>query len=73
MSEIQLTRKSYVEIINQDIDWLMKNTTPSLERDHIIKVLQDSVNTYYEEPDETPLNENKKVIICIDQGHGTGL
>ena len=72
MSEIHLTREAYEELIDQDIDWLVKNTMPSLERDHIITVLRDSVDTYYEDPEETPLNENKNIIVRIDQGHGCG-
>ena len=76
MSEIHLTRKSYEELINQDIEWLVKNTEQSLERDHIISVLKDSVDIYYGVVGN-PVNEmnpnDKNLIISIDRGHGTNV
>lgn len=77
MSEIHLARKLYEELINQDIEWLVKNTDQSLERDHIISVLKDSVNIYYGNIIGNPVNEmnpnDKNLVISIDSGHGNKL
>ena len=77
MSEIHLARKLYEELINQDIEWLVKNTDQSLERDHIISVLKDSVNIYYGDIIGNPVNEmnpnDKNLVISIDSGHGNKL
>lgn len=77
MSEIHLARKLYEELINQDIEWLVKNTDQSLERDHIIGILKDSVNIYYGDIVENPVNEmnpnDKNLVISIDSGHGNKL
>lgn len=47
MSETRMSRKEYERLIEEDIKWLRKNTKPRLERDHIINVLQASINLYY--------------------------
>lgn len=77
MSEIHLARKLYEELINQDIEWLVKNTDQSLERDHIISVLKDSVNIYYGNIIGNSVNEmnpnDKNLVISIDSGHGNKL
>lgn len=77
MSEIHLTREAYEELINQDIEWLVKNTDQSLERDHIIEVLKDSVDIYYGDIIGNPVNEmnpnDKNLVISIDSGHGNKL
>jgi hypothetical protein len=77
MSEVHLTREAYEELINQDIEWLIKNTDQSLERDHIISVLKDSVDIYYGGIIGNPVNEmnpnDKNLTICIDSGHGNKL
>lgn len=48
MSEGRINKKSYEELINQDVEWLMKNTNHSLEREHIIDILKDSIYYYYQ-------------------------
>lgn len=47
MSETRMNRKEYERLIEKDIKWLRENTKPRLERDHIINVLQASINLYY--------------------------
>jgi len=42
-----LNRKYYVKLIREDIDWLEKNTEDDLERQHIIVVLEDSIDRLY--------------------------
>ena len=77
MSEIHLARESYEELINRDIEWLVKNTDQSLERDHIICILKDSVDIYYGDIIGNPVNEmnpnDKNLVINIDSGHGNKL
>lgn len=78
MSRVQLTRKSYTELIHQDIDWLIQNTRSGIERAHIIQVLKDSINLYYGDPEKTPSEEvnagiGNGLIISIDKGHGTNV
>ena len=77
MSEIHLARESYEELINRDIEWLVKNTDQSLERDHIIGILKDSVDIYYGDIIGNPVNEmnpnDKNLVINIDSGHGNKL
>lgn len=42
-----MDQSSYQKLIDGDIEWLMKNTEHSVERDHIIDVLKSSVKLYY--------------------------
>ena len=41
-----LNAKAFKSLINQDKEWLMENTPESLERAHIVAVLDDSVKHY---------------------------
>jgi hypothetical protein len=45
----QLNKKTYAELIEQDIEYLMKQER-TLERDHIISVLRDSIRKFYSAP-----------------------
>ena len=45
---IQLGQNAYGQLIEEDIDWLLKNNPePSLEKDHIIDVLKGSIKLLY--------------------------
>lgn len=44
-----LNLAAYERLIEEDIEWLMQNTKPSLERDHIIVVLEDIKRFYYKQ------------------------
>lgn len=41
-----MTRDAYNNCIKEDISWLRKQPE-SLERDHIERILMDSINQYY--------------------------
>ena len=43
----KLLRHSYVQLIKENIEWLLSNTPDSLERKHIIAVLLDSIDKNY--------------------------
>ena len=45
---IQICREAYQELIDGDLQWLLKQSE-SLERDHIEAVLRKSVINYYTE------------------------
>jgi len=42
----QLTREAYATLVAEDKAWLIANAPRSLERDHIIAVLDSSVINY---------------------------
>ena len=42
----QMNRKAYEALVEEDKAWLIANAPPSLERDHIIQVLDSSVRDY---------------------------
>ena len=42
-----MTRDAYMKLIYEDIAWLKKNAPHTLERDHIILVLHDSIKRHY--------------------------
>lgn len=44
----KLNSDAYIQLINEDIDWLLLNTQRSLERDHIIGTLKWSVLKEYD-------------------------
>ena len=45
---IQLGENAYKQLIEEDIDLLLKNNPePSLEKDHIIEVLKSSIKLLY--------------------------
>jgi len=43
----KLNKDAYMKLVYEDIDWLKKNSPHTLERDHIIMVLQDSIKRHY--------------------------
>ncbi len=43
----QMNKESYSRLIKENISWLLKNTEDSLERRHIIDILNNSVNMNY--------------------------
>lgn len=48
-----LTREGFEKLIREDIEWLKKNTAPqSLERAHIIAILERSTGLYYDKMPE---------------------
>lgn len=47
---MKINKSSYQKLIDQNIDWLKTNTTDTLERQHIILILEQSVNMYYPPP-----------------------
>lgn len=48
----QINRPAYKRLIDENIEWLRKQPR-TLEREHIIAIVEDSINWYYD-PDETP-------------------
>lgn len=46
---IKINKESYEKLIQEDIVWLIANTEQSLEQDHIISVLTQSVDLLYKE------------------------
>ena len=42
-----INKKAYQKLIDEDIEWLLKQPR-SLERDHIVSVLKNSVERIYE-------------------------
>ena len=45
---MKVNREAYQKLIDEDIEWLLKQPR-SLERDHIISVLKNSVERLYGE------------------------
>jgi hypothetical protein len=44
----RLNREAYEKLIEEDIEWLKAASTRTLERDHVVAVLLDSVRWHYE-------------------------
>lgn len=42
-----ISKEAYEKLINEDIEWLVNNTGETLERDHIIVVLKQSIKLLY--------------------------
>ncbi len=45
---LKMNREAYEKMIDEDIEALNMRMPDSLEKDHIVCVLKDSINTYYE-------------------------
>lgn len=43
-----ISKEAYEKLINEDIEWLVNNTEQTLERDHIVSVLKQSIKLLYE-------------------------
>ena len=43
---MKMNQQAYEKLICEDIDWLLNNTQDTLERQHIVQVLRNSVNIY---------------------------
>ena len=54
---IKINKEAYQKLITEDIEWLLKETERSLERDHIIEVLESSVSKYCPEFPEDKMRE----------------
>lgn len=45
---VKIDKQTYKKLIKENIDWLNKICPiESLEKDHIIAILKDSINLYY--------------------------
>ena len=44
--EMMINREDYQKLIDEDIEWILKQPR-SLERDHIVSVLKNSVERIY--------------------------
>jgi hypothetical protein len=49
MSETQLSREKYEELISEDIEWL-RQQPETLWRNHIESILRESANLIYQQP-----------------------
>lgn len=47
---IKLNKQAYIELIEQNIAWINKNTVYCLEKEHIIAILRRSIDLEYREP-----------------------
>ena len=54
---IKINKEAYQKLITEDIEWLLKETERTLERDHIIEVLESSVSKYYPEFSKDKMRE----------------
>lgn len=43
---LTLNKHAYSKLVQEDIEWLLENTERTLEREHIILVLNWSMKTY---------------------------
>lgn len=46
---MKLNKISYEELVNEDIQWLLDNTKDTLERRHILLILENSKDLEYQE------------------------
>ena len=54
---IKLNKELYIKLIEEDKMFLHTNCPWSIEFDHIISVLDDSIEMYYPEPDKIKLTD----------------
>lgn len=57
---IAITKRAYMKLINEDLDWLNKECPDGLEKDHIKAVLCKSIDLLY----PTQLKETKYKRKC---------
>lgn len=48
-----LTKFAYKKLIDENIEWLLENTEDTLERVHILLVLEASIDMYYPQVNAT--------------------
>lgn len=61
-----MNKTAYQELINDDAKWLVENTEDSIEREHILKVLWDSIHRLYPcEHDNTYITEAGKELCRV--------
>jgi len=46
----KLSRSAFKRLIEENEAWLRANTDDTLERDHIIQIMQESERYYYDKP-----------------------
>jgi hypothetical protein len=49
---------AYRKLINDDAKWIVENTKDSLERRHILKILWDSIECYYPNASQYPVQRH---------------
>lgn len=54
----RMNRSAYNELIDEDTAWLQKEAPPSLERSHIVCVLEQSVELLYPTPPQAEEKPN---------------
>lgn len=61
-----MNKKTYAKMIEEDVEWLSKYATPSLERDHIEMVLVWSVSKIYPNSERTaePPSDKPSCHVC---------
>ena len=62
---MRMTRDAYEEIVRQDLEWLRRQPR-SLERDHIVVVLEHSVRTEYPRS-EVPVKGPDELGVQFDE------
>ena len=43
---MRMNQQAYEKLIKEDIGWLLQNTNDTLERQHIIQILKNSIDIY---------------------------
>lgn len=44
---LTINRAAYEKLVREDLEWLLNNTYRTLERDHIVMIIEQSVEFYY--------------------------
>ena len=58
---IKMNKNAYIKLIQEDIDWLMKQPR-TLEREHIYQVLKQSSDRIYNDEVDEPLDEDAVIF-----------
>jgi hypothetical protein len=66
---MKLNKEGYAQLIEEDIEWLENNTSDTLERKHIIMVLEQSIDTYY--PPKQKCSDCGKTVYKSEIDSGT--
>ena len=63
-----MNRHTFEGLVKENIEWLLKNTEHSLERDHILGILKASPDQYYGKESPTPTEPEGECEHCGGTG-----
>lgn len=68
----KMNKEAYREMVNEDIQFLVKHAPDTLERRHIVEILRASIESEYDEATGKLIDELDRQLVLEWQSHKLG-